>query len=200
MKSICLSVLRDKNAPLEAYRQAADQLATLLAVEADALLPKQAVSIATPLESTQGEKLLHPPILVPILRSGIVLLHSFLRFYPSAPVGFIGMKRDEQTAIPKHYYTNLPPLTPKSSLFLLDPMIATGGSASLAVDILKQADAAEGNITLISFLASPEGMEHFKHHCPNANLLVAHIDKGLNAQKWIIPGLGDFGDRYFGTD
>lgn len=200
MKNKLMTILRDRNSSREAYRQAAEQLSLLLAIESSSFLVPTTKPVETPLAQTEGVEFKQKIILVPILRSGLVLLDPFLRFYPNASVGFIGTRRDEITAIPELYYENLPPIDPSCAIFLLDPMLATGGSASLAVKILKKAKALESQIFLISFIAATEGISTFKKNCKEAHLLVAQIDQKLDAQKWILPGLGDFGDRYFGTD
>ena len=199
MKNTLITVLRNRNTSINQFRQAADQLGTVLAVESDALFPKATISVETPLAHTQGVCSKYEPILVPILRSGLVLLPPFMRFHPRASIGFIGTRRDEKTAIPELYYTNLPSFTRDNPILLLDPMIATGGSAALAVKVLKDAKALEKQITLIAFIASPEGIRNFQKQCPEVGLVVAQIDEGLDAEKRIIPGLGDFGDRYFNT-
>lgn len=199
MKKTLITILRNRNTSIEQYRQAADQLGSVLAVECDALLPKTTTFVDTPLAHTHGVCLKHVPILVPILRSGLVLLPPFMRFHPNASIGFIGARRDEKTAIAKLYYSNLPPLNADSPILLLDPMIATGGSAALAVNALKTAGATEKQIILISFIASPEGIARFQAECPEAGLIVAQVDEKLDERKFIIPGLGDFGDRYFCT-
>lgn len=200
MKKKLMTVLRNRNTCTEKYREAADQLGTVLAVECDTLFPKTTMFVDTPLARTQGVCLKQKFVLVPILRSGLVLLPPFIRFYPESTVGFIGIRRDEKTAAPELYYTKLPCFNHENAILLLDPMIATGGSATLAVKILKEAGAVEKQITLISFIASPEGMDRFKKECPEARLVVAQVDDGLDEQKRILPGLGDFGDRYFGTN
>lgn len=200
MKKTLITVLRNRNTSIEKYRQAADQLATVLAVECDTLFNKAALIVDTPLARTKGVCIKHEPVLVPILRSGLVLLPPFMRFHPGAGIGFIGTRRDEKTAIPELYYTKLPPFNHDNPILLLDPMIATGGSATLAVQVLKSAGAIEKQITLISFIASPDGIARFQKDCPEAGLMVAQVDEGLDEKKRIIPGLGDFGDRYFGTD
>lgn len=199
MKKTLITILRDKNTSIEQFRQATDQLGTVLAVECDALFPKATLFVDTPLARTHGVRFKHESVLVPILRSGLVLLPPFMRFHPSATVGFIGTRRDEKTAIPELYYSKLPPFSPENPILLLDPMIATGGSAALAVNILKAAGALEKQITLISFIASPEGITRFQKECPEVGVVVAQVDEGLDDKKRIIPGLGDFGDRYFGT-
>lgn len=199
MKKTLITILRNRDSTVEEFRKAADLLGTVLAVECDSLFPKATIFVETPLARTHGTCFKHPFVLVPILRSGLTLLPPFMRFHPDASVGFIGARRDEATAIPKLYYTNLPPFTQDNPILLLDPMIATGGSASLAVKVLKEAGAVENQITLISFIASPEGISSFQKECPEVNLIVAQVDEGLNDHKFIMPGLGDFGDRYFGT-
>lgn len=200
MKKTLITILRDRNTSPEQYRQAADKLGTVLAVECDTLFTKDTVFVDTPLARTQGEYLKHEFVLVPILRSGLVLLPPFMRFYPKATIGFIGARRDEKTAVPELYYRKLPPITHDNKILLLDPMIATGGSATLAVKVLKEAGATEKQITLISFIAAPDGITHFQKKCPEVGLVIAQVDEGLDKQKRIIPGLGDFGDRYFGTN
>lgn len=200
MKKTLITILRNRNATVEQYRQATEQLGTVLAVECDALFPKATTFVDTPLARTHGVCFKHESVLVPILRSGLVLLPPFMRFHPNASIGFIGTRRDEKTAVPELYYAKLPPFTHDNPILLLDPMIATGGSAALAVKVLKEAGAIEKQITLISFIAAPEGILRFQKECPEVGLVVAQVDEGLDEKKRIIPGLGDFGDRYFGTN
>lgn len=194
-----MTILRNRDSTIEQYREATELLGTVLAVESDTLFLKSTIQVDTPLTRTHGEQIKHDPVLVPILRSGLVLLPPFMRFHPRATVGFIGARRDEKTAIPELYYSKIPPFTSVNPILLLDPMIATGGSATLAVKVLKKAGAQEKQITLISFIASPEGITNFQKECPEVGLIVAQVDEGLNHNKYILPGLGDFGDRYFGT-
>ncbi len=199
MKEVLLTQLRDRNTSTEAFRAAADQLALILAAESGKLLPKSERSVETPFRKATGTELAHTPVLVPILRSGLALLEAFLRIYPSSAVGFFGIRRDETTALPHLYYSNLPRITVDLPIFLLDPMLATGQSAALAVKLLKEAGAAESKITLISIIAAPEGVAHLQHHCPSLATQIVHVDEQLNKEHWIVPGLGDFGDRYFET-
>lgn len=200
MKKILISILRNQNTMIEAYRQAAEQLSTLLAIESSQFLPRQTLLIQTPLAQTNGVYLENNMILVPVLRSGLVLLPSFLHFYPKARVGFIGARRDEKTAIAELYYLKLPALSSDTNILILDPMIATGGTASLAIKTLIESGAEEKKITLISFISSPDGRKRLQEEYPNVGLLIAQIDEGLDPAKRIIPGLGDFGDRYFGNE
>lgn len=199
MKETLITILRDRNATIEQYRQATDQLGTVLAAECDILFQKATVFVDTPLMRTHGVHNKHEAVLVPILRSGLVLLPPFLRFHPTASVGFIGARRDEETAKAELYYNKLPPFTKDNPILLLDPMIATGGSAALAVHVLKEAGALETQITLVSFIAAPEGIARFQMECPGVGLVVAQVDERLDENKFILPGLGDFGDRYFRT-
>lgn len=199
MKDILLTRLRDRNATLEQFRDAAEKLGLLLAIEAAAQLPKKSVTVETPLASTKGEKLSSQVVLVPILRSGLIFLPSFLHYYPNALVGFIGIRREEVTAIPHLYYSKLPPFTKDYRIVVLDPMLATAGSANLAIQVLKESGAAEEQIILASAIAAPEGIKRLKEEVPGVKIVALQIDEKLNAQKFIFPGLGDFGDRYFGT-
>ena len=200
MKDILITVLRDKNATRAQYREAAERLGTLLAIEAAAKLPRTSIPVETPLAKTQGAIFSNQVLLVPILRSGLIFLNPFLQYYPDALIGFIGARRDEMTAIPELYYKKLPPFNHDTPILLLDPMLATGGSAHLAVNVLKEAGALEKQITLVSAIAAPEGIRYLKDELPDLGLIVAQVDEKLNQHKFIYPGLGDFGDRYFGTE
>lgn len=199
MKDILLTILRDRQTTQTQYRIATEKLASYLAIEASAYLKKEQFSIQTPLTSTEGIRFQNDIILVPILRAGLALLYPFLRFYPEARVGFLGMRRDEVTAEPFHYYENLPYFKESDDVMVLEPMIATGGSSVISVDILKKWGVKEEKIIFVSVIAAPEGLERLKKHHPHIKLVVAQVDKSLNKEKFIIPGLGDFGDRYFGT-
>lgn len=199
MKEALLTVLRNRDTAMENFRQAAEKLATLLAIESHAFFHKTRISLNTPLMPSSGACYNQEFTLVPILRSGLTLLPSFMKFYSNTKIGFIGMCRDEITAIASLYYIKLPVIKRDTAILLLDPMIATGGSAALAVNELKKAGALENQITLVSFIASQQGISHFKEKCPEVNLIVAQVDEGLDKEHRIIPGLGDFGDRYFGT-
>ncbi len=199
MKDILLTTLRKKTTPIEQYRKAADQLASILASESDPFLLKKEQPIETPLGMTKGYSIEQTPILVPVLRSGLVLLTPFYQFYPSSPVGIIGIRREEKTATPHLYYSKLPSISHQDLIFLLDPMIATGGTASLSVQILLKAGALESKIILFSIIACVEGLAYFKNLHPKVQTHIVQIDEKLDPNKWIVPGLGDFGDRYFGT-
>lgn len=138
------------------------------------------------------------PILVAILRAGLVMLPAFQEKFVEAPIGLIGIRRDEKTAIPHLYYDKLPPLSPTAHILVLDPMLATGGSANLALNLLKSRGA--NHMTLISMISAPEGAALIKKNHPSVSLYTVVQDLGLDEHKYIVPGLGDFGDRYFGTN
>ncbi len=191
--------MRDQTTSVEAYRQAVNQLGQLVAIESGQFLPKLQNPVKTPMDFTEGTYLAHEPILIPVLRSGLILLPPFLHMYPKAAVGILGIQRDEITAAPHFYYSKLPDFPPNTPIFILDPMIATGGTAIEAVKILKKAGAEEKEIVLISILASQQGLNLFKKTYPSIRTQIVHIDPKLNSKKMIVPGLGDFGDRYFAT-
>jgi uracil phosphoribosyltransferase len=199
MKEALLTILRDRFSTLEHFRKAADQIAVLVAAESGSFISKETRSVETPLGMTKGVRIKESPVLVPILRAGLVLLPAFLKLYTEAPVGLIGIRRDERTASPQFYYANLPPIQNETPIFLLDPMLATGQSAAMAAKLVIEKGAVESQIVLFSILAAPEGVNFFKSQYPHIRSSIIQIDQSLNVSKWILPGLGDFGDRYFGT-
>lgn len=193
-----LTILRDVKTPGSLFRKVIEELGLLLAVEATRILPTEPVAVETPLERTQGRRLTSlDPVLVPVLRAGLGLLPSFLEVLPTAKVGHLGLYRDHDTLVPVPYYRNFPPLLDQRYTFVLDPMLATGGSASEAVRQLKVAGAR--NITLASVLAAPEGIARLNADHPDCRIVVAAVDRQLNDRAYILPGLGDAGDRLFGT-
>lgn len=199
MKSTILSLLRDKKTTTEAFRTAADQLGSLLSYEVTSILDKEELSIETPLTQTKGYRIKEKVILIPILRAGLALLYPFMKLFPSSPVGFVGIKRNEETALPHLYYENLPPIQSQDVVVILDPMIATGGSGGLLIEKLKKLGVAEKNIIYAGVIAAPEGIEALKKLAPDMRVVCIEVDDHLNDKKYIMPGLGDFGDRYFGT-
>lgn len=193
-----LSFLRDRKTSGSQFRQLVEEIGLLLAVEATRELPTEAVAIETPLERTQAKRLLPlDPVLVPVLRAGLGLVKPFLELLPTAKVGHLGLYRDHNTLVPVPYYRNFPPILEQRQVFVLDPMLATGGSASEAVRQLKAAGAV--NITLASLLAAPEGIQRVTDDHPELRVVVAAVDRCLNERGYILPGLGDAGDRMFGT-
>lgn len=199
MKEILITILRDKNTTQASYRDATEKLASLLALEAAAALPHEKISVETPIAPVAGVRLSHDVVLVPVLRSGLALLYPFLRYFPKSRVGFIGMKRDEKTAIAHNYYINLPSITAQDRVIILEPMIATGGSGIGTLNILKERGVPEEHILYVAVIAAPEGIAKIRARYPKVHFIIAQTDQALNAEHWIVPGLGDFGDRYFGT-
>ena len=199
MKEILISRLRDKNTSIADFREATEKLGFLLAGEVFSFLKQNSYVLKTPLSQTEGVELSRPTTLVPILRSGFALLPPFLKFFPKARVGFVGMRRDEKTAEPHQYYHNLPHLLKEEDVLILEPMIATGGSGLACIRQLLEAGAKEEQILFIGIIAAPIGIKVINDCFPKVKIHIAQIDQKLNAQKFILPGLGDFGDRYFGT-
>lgn len=197
-KSIYLSQLRDKDTGRAAFRNAANQLTHLLAYEAISHLDTSSYTLETPFAQTSGARITYPITLVPILRSGLAMLPAFLEFFPDASVGVLGLQRDKKTAKTMHYYCNMPPLTPDHRVIILDPMIATGNTACAAFEIITQ-HIPISHILFVGIISATPGIETIKKAYPDAQLLIAGQDTHLNDKHFIVPGLGDFGDRYFGT-
>lgn len=194
-----LSLIRDRKTPGSLFRALIEEVGLLLAVEATRDLPVEPVVIETPLERTESLRLRSlDPVLVPVLRAGLGLLPSFLRLLPTAKVGHLGLYRDHDSLVPVPYYRNFPPLLEVRPVFVLDPMLATGGSASEAVRQLKAAGAV--NLALVAVLAAPEGLRRLQADHPDLRIVVGAVDRQLNEKGYILPGLGDAGDRLFGTD
>ena len=199
MKTTLLTILRDPSTKTWQFRDAARRLGAILAAESGVFLPKKPKSVDTELGHAEGVELLEEPVLVSILRSGAALLDPFMDMYLKAAIGMIGIRRDETSFKPLQYYQNLPALGQNAPIFLLDPMLATGASAMLAVRLLKEAGAEEKQVVFIAILAAKEGLDLFQRTYPEVRMHIAHVDPALNQQKMIVPGLGDFGDRYFAT-
>jgi uracil phosphoribosyltransferase len=191
-----LAQLRDRRTEPEEFRRLARQATGLLAFEASRDLPLRTERVATPLEETRVERLDTEIVLVPVLRSGMGMLEVMLTIFPRAAVGYVGLERDEMTARAREYYKKLPPLEGRHVL-VLDPMLATGGSASSAITLLKAQGASL--IRLLSIVAAPEGVERLAQDHPGVDIYTASLDRGLDSRKFILPGLGDFGDRLYGT-
>lgn len=191
-----LTRLRDASTEPAQFRALARQLTLLLAVEATRDLPVREHTVQTPLEPTQGHSLAQPIVAVPILRAGLGMLEAITELFTEVRVGYIGLERDEATAIARAYYCKLPPIG-ASRVLLLDPMLATGGSAAQAVEVLLKAGAQD--IVHICVVAAPEGVRLLNERFPKVRIVAASIDRGLNDRKFILPGLGDFGDRLYGT-
>jgi len=192
-----LTLLRDKNTNVKDFRNLIYEIATLIAFEATKNLPLQEVSVETPLCKTKGGILCNQPVLVPILRAGLGMVEPFLNVIPAAKVGHIGLYRNHETHLPEEYYCNLPDDIADREVIVLDPMLATGGSGSAAVDFIKKCGAKK--IRFVSIIAAPEGIEVLKTNHPDIDIYVGVQDDHLNENAYIVPGLGDAGDRLFGT-
>ena len=191
-----LAQLRDRRTEPEEFRRLARQLTWLLAFDASHDLPLRSEEIETPLETTRVQRLDVGIVLVPVLRAGMGMLDVMLTIFPRAAVGYVGLERDEMTAKARRYYKKLPPLAGRHVL-VLDPMLATGGSASSAIALLKEQGASL--IRLLSIVSAPEGVERLAQDHPEVDVYTAALDRGLDFRKYILPGLGDFGDRLYGT-
>ena len=193
-----LSLIRDRKTSGSLFRALIEEVGLILATESTRALPTEPVVVETPLERTGTRRLKSlDPVLVPVLRAGLGLLPSFLKLLPTAKVGHLGLYRDHDSLVPVPYYRNFPPLLEKRPVFVLDPMLATGGSASEAVRQLKAAGAV--NLSLVALLAAPEGLERLQKDHPDLTIYVGAVDRQLNEKGYILPGLGDAGDRLFGT-
>lgn len=192
-----LAALRDKTTTPEAFRRAATRISVLLIAEALKDLPSTSVIVETPLGPAPGRTAGSNVVVVPVLRAGLGMLDAVLELVPSARVGHIGLQRDENTAIASQYYSKLPSRLDQSYVLMIDPMLATGGSAVAALDLLQNAGATI--IRMICIVAAPEGVALVEKHHPEVAIYTPVVDEKLNAQKYIVPGLGDFGDRLYGT-
>ena len=189
--------LRDKTTRPATFRTLAYQLTLMLAIDATHDLATEEKPIETPLESTVGHVLTRQPIVVvAILRAGVSMVQPFLDVFPDVSVGYVGLERDHTTAVARSYYSKLPPLAGRR-VFVVDPMLATGGSATQALDVVKQAGGVAPR--LVCIIAAPEGVSEVTKHHPDASVHVGVLDRTLNDRKYILPGLGDFGDRLYGT-
>lgn len=200
MKDSLLTILRDKNTTMSQFRQASTQLGLILAHEASQLIEYKRKKIDTQLGPFEGHEIKNDIVLVPILRSGLALLFPFMQLFPKAKVGFVGLERDEETAVARSYYCKFPEMTKNDDVIVLDPMIATGGSATDTLKFLRDEGIKEEKIVFVGVIAATEGVERIKKEFPKVRVIVPQVDKELNNKKFIVPGLGDFGDRYFGTE
>jgi uracil phosphoribosyltransferase len=191
-----LLALRDKRTPPSVFRALTKRLTTVLMIEATRDLPTRPSSVQTPLEEASGRVLLEPIVAVPILRAGLGMLDAVVELFPEVRVGYLGLERDEATFQPSEYYAKLPGLD-GARTFVLDPMLATGGSADAALSAIKKAGAQW--IRMISIVSAPEGIKVVEEAHPDVGIITASLDRELNEHAYILPGLGDMGDRLFGT-
>jgi uracil phosphoribosyltransferase len=192
-----LAVMRDRATPHGVFRQALFEAAAIMAVEVARELPLKEVAIETPLEATTGSRLRDEVAVVPVLRAGLGMVEGFLRLLPDARVGHVGVYRDEEQHVPINYYERLPPGIPDARVYVLDPMLATGGSAVHALNYLKRAGARQ--LELVCLVSAPVGVEAVSRAHPDVPIWTAAVDRELDENAYIRPGLGDAGDRVFGT-
>ncbi len=194
-----LAILRDKRTGVKEFREIVGEIAALMCYEATRNLPTEEVEVETPVAVAKvrvlaGKKL----AIVPVLRAGLGMVDTIIDLIPSAKVGHIGLFRDPETHEPVEYYCKMPPDIAERQVFVVDPMLATGGSASAAIALLKKKYGCK-NITLMDILAAPEGVETVQKDHPDVDIFLAALDERLNEHAYIVPGLGDAGDRIFGT-
>lgn len=192
-----LTVLRDKHTTTEEFRRHADIVSKIILIEATKHLTTKVKNIETPLAPYAGMELNDKVIVVPVLRAGLAMLIALRDFLPAVSVGFIGLERDEQTAQAREYYQKMPKIFASHIVMVIDPMLATGGSFDNTVTALKKKGAKR--IVVVSVVSAPEGVKLLHKRHPDVLIITGAIDDHLNAKKFIVPGLGDFGDRYFGT-
>lgn len=189
--------LRDRETSSDDYRALTYRVSTFLIAEATRDLPTRACEVETPLESAAVRRLDSRVVAVPVLRAGIGMLQAFVDLVPGTEVGYFGLERDEQTAQARCYYEKVPADLGAAVVYLLDPMLATGGSAAMAIEGLR--DRGARDVRLVAIVAAPEGVELLSQRTPGTDIYTAALDRGLNDRKYILPGLGDFGDRLYGT-
>lgn len=194
-----LSILRDKNTGVKEFREIVGEISALMCYEATRNLPTEEVQIETPIATATVRVLAGKKMaIVPILRAGLGMVDAMIELVPSAKVGHIGLFRDPDTHEPVQYYCKMPPDISDRQVFIVDPMLATGGSASAAITILKEEYGCK-YITLMDIIAAPEGVATIRRDHPDIDIFVAAVDEKLNENAYIVPGLGDAGDRIFGT-
>ncbi len=192
-----VTILRDKNTDSETFRSALQRVSNLLAAEVSKNFSLTKIEVETPLEKTVGNKLSNDVILVPVLRAGLGMVNGFLQIIPEAKVGHIGLQRDEETLKPIEYYYKVPKNLELAEVVMLDPMLATGGSASEALKYLKNRGAKK--LVFACLVAAPEGIQKIVAEHPDVKIFAGALDRELNSKGYILPGLGDAGDRTFGT-
>jgi uracil phosphoribosyltransferase len=192
-----LTRLRDQRTQPQEFRRVLSEVAALMLYEATRSFAVRPVSVTTPLAPARGFQLKREVVLVPVLRAGLGMLDSILQLIPNARVGFIGLKREETTLRAMSYHKSLPKSLGRFEVILIDPMLATGGSAVAAMDLLTELGAKR--VRLVNLVAAPEGIRHVRRHHPALPIFTAAVDRRLNERGYILPGLGDAGDRLFGV-
>ncbi|MFC6254379.1 uracil phosphoribosyltransferase [Secundilactobacillus hailunensis] len=193
-----LTIIRDKNCGTKVFREVVDEITMLMAYDVARDMPLKDVEIETPIAKTTSKTLAGKKVaIVPILRAGIGMVDGIMKLIPAAKVGHIGMYRDEKTLEPHEYFVKLPADINQRQIFVVDPMLATGGSSIMAIDALKKRGAS--NIKFVCLVAAPEGVKALRAKHPDVDIYTAALDDHLNENGYIVPGLGDAGDRLFGT-
>jgi len=192
-----LTRLRDKRTDAQEFRRVLSEVAALMIYEATRSFNVESTTVATPLAKTRGSKLKREVVLVPVLRAGLGMLDSILQLIPHARVGFIGLKREETTLAATFYHKSLPADLGRFEVILIDPMLATGGSSVAALNLLTECGAK--HVRMVNLVAAPEGIRHVQKFYPRLPIFTAAIDEKLNGKGYIVPGLGDAGDRLFGV-
>ncbi|MBP7952615.1 uracil phosphoribosyltransferase [Enterococcus aquimarinus] len=193
-----LTIIRDKNSGTKVFREVVDEIAMLMAYEISRDLPVEEVEIETPMMKSVQKQLAGKKVaIIPILRAGLGMVDGILQLIPAAKVGHVGLYRDEETLEPHEYFVKLPDDITSRQLLVVDPMLATGGSAVMAIDALKKRGAS--NIKFVCLVAAPEGVKVLQEAHPDVDIYTAALDDRLNENGYIVPGLGDAGDRLFGT-
>ncbi len=192
-----VTMLRNAETGSKEFRELVEEIAMLICYEATRELPVSEIDVETPIGMTRGKTLTQKLAIVPILRAGIGMTSGMLKLLPTAKVGHVGLYRDPDTLLPVEYYCKLPSDCAERVVFIIDPMLATGGTASAAIEFLK--DRGVKDIKLLCLIAAPEGFEKVRAEHPDVDVYTAALDKGLNEHGYIVPGLGDAGDRLFGT-
>lgn len=192
-----LTQMRNVNTGTKDFRQNLDEIASLMAYEITRDFKLESVTIETPLGQFDTFELRKQVVLVPILRAGLGMVEGILDLIPTAKVGHVGVYRDEETLLPHEYFAKFPSNLEEAEVLVLDPMLATGGSADAAIEVIKNRGAK--NIKLVCLVGAPEGVEFIKKNHPDVDIFLAALDDKLNDQGYIVPGLGDAGDRIFGT-
>ncbi len=190
--------LRDRTTKTSHFRRLARRVSQIVVVEATRELSMESTTVQTPLESATGNTIATDVVVVPVLRAGLSMVEAVLELLPHARVGHVGLQRDEHTAEASRYYAKLPPNLANSTVLIVDPMLATGGSAVTVINLVQAAGARD--IRLLCIVAAPEGLKAVEAVHPTVQVFTPVVDRELNARKFILPGLGDFGDRLYGTD
>jgi uracil phosphoribosyltransferase len=192
----CVNRLRNRETSPQSFRRFCDQVTTFLAIAATRDLKMKDVSIETPMERMEGKAVYEPIVVVAILRAGAGMIDSVVRMLPEVSVGYIGLERNEQTAEARRYYCKFPPID-KHRVLVVDPMLATGGSSEQAIEAVYEAGAA--SVDFLCIVAAPEGVQRLESRFPDLRIFAGALDRELDGNKYIRPGLGDFGDRLYGT-